>query len=202
MAQQKEQEGWGSRERLLAAGERIFAREGFEAARVEAIAAEAEVNIRMLYHHFRSKEGLYMEVVRSLHKAARERVEQVFARGASAKTTLGLFTRELFQYMRDNPNFVRILGWDLMHLDRVPELEALNRDYLFNSLKPQIDHLSQDESRNKAVDSVHAIFFIFALPFLWFLPRTGFREWIDGRSKKDKDEHFFAQLQSFLEKGL
>ena len=50
-------------ERLLAAAEREFARAGYEAARLEDIAAEAGVQRASLLHHFGSKEALYSAIV-------------------------------------------------------------------------------------------------------------------------------------------
>ncbi len=54
-----------TQERILAAAKRAFAESGFAAARIENICREAEVNVRMIYAHFGSKQGLYEEVLRS-----------------------------------------------------------------------------------------------------------------------------------------
>lgn len=53
-----------SRERILKAALRDFAAKGFAGARVDAIAARARINKRMLYHYFGNKEGLFREVLR------------------------------------------------------------------------------------------------------------------------------------------
>jgi len=46
-----------------------FAERGYEAARVDRIAAAARVNKAMLYYHFQSKLGLYLEVLRDMFRA-------------------------------------------------------------------------------------------------------------------------------------
>lgn len=48
---------------LLAIGAEEFARHGPGGARIQAICKRAQVNERMIYHHFGSKEGLYTAVL-------------------------------------------------------------------------------------------------------------------------------------------
>ena len=50
--------------RILDAARREFAAKGIAGARVDAIAARANTNKRMLYYYFRSKEELFREVLR------------------------------------------------------------------------------------------------------------------------------------------
>jgi len=50
--------------RILAAAVREFSAKGISGARVDAIAARARVNKRMLYYYFESKEGLFREILR------------------------------------------------------------------------------------------------------------------------------------------
>jgi AcrR family transcriptional regulator len=54
-----------------------FAARGFEAARVDRIAAKARVNKAMLYYHFGSKLGLYIEVLRDMLRAVATRVRSI-----------------------------------------------------------------------------------------------------------------------------
>ena len=50
--------------KILAAAVREFSAKGISGARVDAIAARAGVNKRMLYYYFESKEGLFREILR------------------------------------------------------------------------------------------------------------------------------------------
>lgn len=52
-----------TRERILQAGLNEFAAHGFSGARIDRIAAAAAINIRMLYHYFGDKAGLYVAVL-------------------------------------------------------------------------------------------------------------------------------------------
>ncbi|MYM56922.1 TetR/AcrR family transcriptional regulator [Thalassovita mangrovi] len=52
-----------SRSRILDAAEAVFARDGFEGAKVRDIAALAEVPLGLVHHHGGGKEALFREVV-------------------------------------------------------------------------------------------------------------------------------------------
>jgi len=54
-----------STRRILEAAESLFSEKGFEGASISAIAKQAEVSKANIYHHFESKEALYMQVLQS-----------------------------------------------------------------------------------------------------------------------------------------
>lgn len=51
--------------KILTSAKRNFALHGFEGARIEEIAQEAEINKAMIYYHFKNKKALYEEVLSS-----------------------------------------------------------------------------------------------------------------------------------------
>jgi TetR/AcrR family transcriptional regulator len=57
-----------TRKAILAAAANAFAAAGFAGAAVDEIAAKARVNKAMIYYHFKSKEGLYVEVLREVFR--------------------------------------------------------------------------------------------------------------------------------------
>jgi AcrR family transcriptional regulator len=63
-----------TRQALLAAARRIFARDGFEACRIEDIAAAAGYTRGAFYAHFRAKEDLFFAI---FEQEARRRIEQM-----------------------------------------------------------------------------------------------------------------------------
>jgi AcrR family transcriptional regulator len=65
---------------ILDAAEKLFARQGFEAASLRAIIADAGVNLAAIHYHFRSKEGLVRAVLqRRLAPINEERIRQLEA---------------------------------------------------------------------------------------------------------------------------
>jgi len=61
--------------RILEAAYELFYRSGFSRVSVDAIAAEARVTKRTLYHHFTSKDELLARALRLQHEFALERIE-------------------------------------------------------------------------------------------------------------------------------
>lgn len=52
-----------TKDRILDAAERLFARDGFDATSLRAITAEAKVNLAAVNYHFQSKEALVQAVI-------------------------------------------------------------------------------------------------------------------------------------------
>jgi AcrR family transcriptional regulator len=58
--------GKQTRSRLLAAGKRVFERDGFLRARITDIAAEAGVSHGSFYHYFETKEAIFREIAEGI----------------------------------------------------------------------------------------------------------------------------------------
>jgi AcrR family transcriptional regulator len=98
-----------TRARLLEAAEKIFARDGFEAAKLEEIAAEAGYTRGAFYVNFSNKEELVIALLA-------DQVEKRMARAARAAEALG--ENPNLATMREN--YVRSLKdptWNVLFLD-------------------------------------------------------------------------------------
>jgi AcrR family transcriptional regulator len=71
----REENTEATREALLAAGRDVFAREGYQAAGMEAISRAARVTRGAFYHHFEDKKALFDAVVVSMQSDVAARVE-------------------------------------------------------------------------------------------------------------------------------
>lgn len=65
-----------TRQALLAAGRDIFAKEGFQAAGIEAISRAARVTRGAFYHHFEDKKALFDAVVVAMQAEATAKIQQ------------------------------------------------------------------------------------------------------------------------------
>jgi AcrR family transcriptional regulator len=62
-----------TRERILAAAQKLFAEHGFDGTSVRDITAEAGCNVASVNYHFGGKENLYLEAFRSMLHVLRDR---------------------------------------------------------------------------------------------------------------------------------
>jgi AcrR family transcriptional regulator len=86
----REQSRANTRERLLAAARRVFARSGFHGASVEEIASEAGFSTGALYSNFEGKEDLFLVLMeREIDEHAREIADAVRARSSIAERAPG-----------------------------------------------------------------------------------------------------------------
>ena len=100
----------GTKAAILAASLKEFTEKGFGGARIDAIAARANINKRMLYHYFGGKEALYVEVLELSYaaiRAAEAELDLAHRDPREAMRELVLFT---WHYYQDHPEFLSLLG--------------------------------------------------------------------------------------------
>src|SRR6267378_870431 len=68
-----------TRERLLAAAERVFARHGYGGASIDLISAEAGYSKGAIYSNFESKEAVFLELLRQYMERDMAALEQIVA---------------------------------------------------------------------------------------------------------------------------
>jgi AcrR family transcriptional regulator len=99
-----------TRERILRCAMREFSRQGFRGGRVERIVADAKVNLRLIYHYFGGKEGLYLACL-----------ERIFVQMRSAEQALELGALPPVEAMR------KLIDFTFDHLESHPEFVGLVR---------------------------------------------------------------------------
>lgn len=77
------------RRKLLKSARRIFARDGFQAARIEDIAADAGHTRGAFYAHFPAKEDLFLALLEHQARAHKERIQQMLENCSSEEERLG-----------------------------------------------------------------------------------------------------------------
>jgi len=201
MADKKEERSSGSRERLLVAAEEVFAEHGFDGARVEQIAARAGVNIRMLYHHFGSKEGLFEAVGDGFDHEIIARQDQVFFADERPRAILRRFVEDVWDFLETHPNFVRIAGWSLLQKDRLGEFKHPVREYAATVLQPRLEELAQQDGWNPLMNPTHIMLLGWSAVFLWFLNREDFHTFCSEETGEAKDRAYREFLATLLESG-
>jgi AcrR family transcriptional regulator len=103
-----------TRNKLLGSAEKIFARDGFEAAKLEEIAADAGYTRGAFYASFKSKEDLFIELMA-------EEVERRMIRareGTGERAKRAMSRQELYRAAREN--YIRSLKnrtWNILFIE-------------------------------------------------------------------------------------
>lgn len=112
----------GTRTAILDAAEEIFAENGFDGARIDAIAAKAGYNKSLIFHYFDDKLGLYAEVLKRADSETTDLqgrvlfpllVDEAIATDAQRfRSLLETTVAVLFDYLVEHPRLIRILLWE------------------------------------------------------------------------------------------
>jgi AcrR family transcriptional regulator len=111
----KARDAEATRQAILTAATAEFSRKGLGGARVDAIAARARANKRMIYHYFGSKELLFTAVLEEAYsdiRAAEQKLNLDALRPTEAVATLVRFT---WNYYLDHPEFLSLVNSANLH---------------------------------------------------------------------------------------
>lgn len=100
----------GTKERILKAGLAEFGAKGYGGARTAAIAKRAKCNIRMLYHYYNGKDGLYLACLNRVYGQIRARERDLNLLGLDPVDAIARLVEFTFDHMRDNQDFVKLAG--------------------------------------------------------------------------------------------
>lgn len=103
--------GVATRERLLSIARELFVENGFTGTSMTQIAAKADVNHSLLFHHFGSKLNLWLDVKDMII----EEGKKVSIILPSTNQPLPSFLKELMNssisFFKNNPDIVRMMNW-------------------------------------------------------------------------------------------
>ena len=119
---------------ILTTASRLFAEKGYSNATTSEIAREAGVAEGTLYHHFGSKDGIFLTLFDETMDGFLEGIEELLASGMTGRETLSALARFLFDYVSLHQEQYLILLRDFpVHLTvehlakESPQREKLNR---------------------------------------------------------------------------
>lgn len=123
--------GDATRERLLQAGRRAFARDGYEGTRIQAILDETGVAPTALYHHFGSKLGLFLAVAQDVYSRFLSVLGAATEECDRFDDALDALLNAAGQLHRDDPT--------LAPMSMMVQFEARRDPALYEELAPMLD---------------------------------------------------------------
>ena len=106
-----------TRDRILKTAVKLFAESGYEATSIRTLAAKAHVNQAAINYHFKTKDGLYREVLRdAIHALTEDQLSHAQETQAMPRErALGEFVRQQLRPLSardDVTRYIHILNWE------------------------------------------------------------------------------------------
>ncbi len=124
-----------TRDSILRAATKVFAKYGYDGGSVEKISKAANSYDRMIYYYFGSKEGLFIAVLEGIYKRmdeAEAAIELDVTRPVEALTAV---IRFVLGYYRRNPEFVTLLNTENLHKGRHIAKSLRAREYSSHAIE-------------------------------------------------------------------
>ena len=107
--------GSDASERILTAAEALFAEHGFDAVSINAIAKHAGVSKANVFHHFNSKDELYIAVLRAACRDAADNLHHLQHDDRPFHTRLADFAREHINHILAQHKVTRLIQREMLY---------------------------------------------------------------------------------------
>ena len=104
-----------TRDNILRAATKVFARYGYEGGSVEKISQSAKSFDRMIYYYFGSKEGLFIEVLEDMYRRMNDAELELDLDLEQPVESLKDVIRFVVTYYSKNPEFITLLNTENLH---------------------------------------------------------------------------------------
>lgn len=118
-----------TREAILRAATKVFARHGFAGGRVEQISKAAKSHDRMIYYYFGSKESLFIAVIEDTYRRFNEAEQALTLDPSQPLQALDAVIRFVWGYYQKNPEFITLLNSENLLRGKHIAKSARARDY-------------------------------------------------------------------------
>ena len=107
-----------TRDGILKAATKVFAKYGFDGGSVEKISSAAKSVDRMLYYYFGNKEGLFIAVIEDMYRQMNEAEAELDLDTEQPVQALKEVIAFVMNYYRHHPEFVTLLNTENLHQGR------------------------------------------------------------------------------------
>jgi AcrR family transcriptional regulator len=118
-----------TRDSILKAATKVFAKHGFAGGRVEQISKAAKSYDRMIYYYFGSKEELFIAVLEEMYRRFNEAESKLDLSAEQPVESLTAVIRFMWNYYGKNPEFITLLNTENLHRGRHISKSMRAREY-------------------------------------------------------------------------
>lgn len=174
MSQRNQRDPEATRSALLEAAEEIFLRKGFGNTSLSEIARRAGITKSLIHHYFGSKEGLWQEVKTRRFMLYAERQMEMLQTDQPSVALMKASMALYFDFLRRNPQIVRILAWMFLEQDQKECLD-LDRELIAQG----VEKIRISQELGQLRDDIDPRFILFIFTGLcqhWFQDKVHFKE--------------------------
>lgn len=186
--------------RILAAAEKLFSEQGYDAVSMNAIAASAGVSKANIFHHFSSKNALYLAVVKEACKETQIRVQTIEENHESIMQRLAHFAQSQLQFMLEHGQTTRLILRELLRQE--PELGRELAEQVFGQSFARLVEMiragqAQGELRHEVDPAAIAVMLV-GMNVYFFEARDLLRHYPDVDFADDPDRYSQKMMQLML----
>ncbi|MEN8208578.1 MAG: TetR/AcrR family transcriptional regulator [Candidatus Fermentibacteria bacterium] len=193
-----------TRDSILDAAEEIFVKSGFSGSSMKSIAERAAVAKSLLYHYFTSKRELWDEVIQ--RRVTNARLPERMIELVSSIVTDGLDVVRskkdhitYFEFLRDNPQFVRMLAW----LNAEESLWICPPPEVRSEVIKKLKELQKKGIFRDDVDPRMFVICFMSVCEMWFISRNRIAAWFgDDMGEIEKSSTFIDSIGKILLDGM
>ena len=150
-----------TRDAILHAAVKMFARDGFHGTKIDAVATAAQVNKQRIYAYFGNKAKLFEAAMRNVFEQVNDEDRQLEFIGEDQLDTLTeRLLRHNLEVHRRHPELHRMIGWANLELSEPPEWLRDVKEKSFIRLREQY---RQGQVRGLFAPEVSFVVYIFTL---------------------------------------
>lgn len=173
MKQKRPRDSQKSRVDILNAAEQEFADKGIFGARIDEIAARAEINKRMIYEYYGSKEELYKAVLAAVYQRLGSMEVGLLSADIPCVEAIRRIITLYFSFLKDNPTYVNLILWENLNKGKYIESMDLSniKDPSFELLRKVVKKGKEEGIFRKDIDSEQVILSLLTYTFSYFSNR-------------------------------
>lgn len=158
-----------TRRRLLKAAIRLFAAHGYHAVTVDEIVDAARVNKRMVYHYYGSKEAIYDAALAEVYGRIEQTELLAIRPEGTPRDKLSRLLQSYFDFLDDNPEFVRMLLWENLERGRhiARHGQVISKNPFMARFREIVDEGIQSGQFRRNVDVTHLLIHFIGLCFIY-----------------------------------
>jgi TetR/AcrR family transcriptional regulator len=190
-----------TKDALIDAAEAILMEKGFGNISLSEIAKRAGITKSLIHHYFGSKEGLLREVKtrRFMHYAAQQ--SEMLKNTKPSAELLRASVAFYFDFLRRNPQIVRILAWMFLEQDQ-DECFDMDRELIQQGVEKVRETQEAGQLRSD-IDPKFIIFIFIGLCQNWFQDKEYFMESFRAETiPGDLDEAYLSSMIKIFFEGI